>query len=76
MTPEPDIRQAYVQTALESYRSLARLVHDLTLEELYAAITLEYDTRRRGMVVKRLMQHITNRETGLIRTELQRKYPL
>ncbi len=63
-----------VQRALDSFRSLAGSIDELSEEEVYQALEFEVETRRRSSVINRLIAKAAdlNRQTFL--TTLKEKY--
>lgn len=53
--PEVEIRKWHVDQALHSVRSMMKVINDLTIEEIEAALVLESASRRRAKITQRLI---------------------
>jgi len=51
-------REWYVSEALRSWRRLNEILHELTVEELESALEIEYGSKRRRSMIKRLTSRI------------------
>ena len=67
-------RRWYVAQALESYPSLKRVIGELTLEEVLAALDLESSTLRRRSHIDRLIQRATRLNELEFTRQLKEKY--
>lgn len=67
------IRQLHVTEALVSFRRLCRILHELTLEEVMAALNLETATQRRQSLTGKLIDRAVQLESQTIRKRLQEK---
>lgn len=57
-----------------SFRRLGRIMHELTLEEVMAALSLEAATQRRLSLTTKLVDRAVQLESQIIRKRLQEKY--
>lgn len=67
-------RRWHVAQALESYPSLKRVIGELTLEEVLAALDLESSTLRRRSHIDRLIQRATRLNELEFTRQLKEKY--
>lgn len=67
-------RPYYVSEALMSFRRLGGILHEMTLEEVLAALELESGTHRRQSVTAKLVDRAVQLESQLIRKRLQEKF--
>jgi len=69
----PTVRKHIVADVLSSYRGLTNNITQLSLAELYYALDLEIDTRRRPSALDRLIKRIVSVESSNLREKLRRK---
>ena len=72
--PKPQVRDWYVGQALESYARLNEVLGELTEDEVFAALELESQTRRRRSIVDRLISRAIRLNEITYATQLKRKY--
>lgn len=63
-----------VKRALESFRSLADVVDQLTEEEVHHCLQLEVETQRRKTIIDRLIAKATDLNSQSYIQSLQEKY--
>lgn len=68
------VRKWYLSEALVSYRRLLGVIHELTLEEVMAALDLEVATQRRQSLTAKLVDRAVQLESRIILKRLQEKY--
>lgn len=67
------VRKWYLSEALVSYRRLLGVIHELSLEEVMAALNLESATQRRQSLTGKLIDRAVQLESQIIRKRLQEK---
>ena len=67
-------RPHYVSEALVSFRRLGRVMHEMTLEEVIAALELESGTQRRQSLTDKLINRAVQLESQSLLKRLQEKY--
>lgn len=68
------VRQLHIAEALVSFRRLGRIMHELTLEEVMAALELESASQRRLSLTTKLVDRAVQLESQIISKRLQEKY--
>lgn len=68
------VRQLHIAEALVSFRRLGRIMHELTLEEVMAALDLESASQRRLSLTTKLVDRAVQLESQTIRKRLQEKF--
>jgi hypothetical protein len=68
------VRQLHITEALVSFRRLGRIMHELTLEEVMAALSLEAATQRRLSLTTKLVDRAVQLESQITRKRLQEKF--
>jgi hypothetical protein len=71
---EVKVRKFYIDQALSGYAGLRRVLNDLTMEELLAALELESATMRRRSVIDRLVSRAIRLNEILFTKQLRSKY--
>lgn len=68
------VRAWYLNEALVSFRRLGRIMHELTLEEVMAALELESASQRRLSLTTKLVDRAVQLESQITRKRLQEKF--
>jgi len=68
------VRKWHLNEALVSYRRLLGVIHELTLEEVMAALNLEAATQRRQSLTAKLVDRAVQLESRIILKRLQEKF--
>lgn len=68
------VRETFVASATESYASLHRVINKLSRAELYQALALEANTRRRDSLIRRIIGRLARVEGQRIKQNLLKEY--
>lgn len=68
------VRKWHLDQALDSYASLENVLHELTEEEVLAALDLEAGTRRRRSLIDRLISRAVRIRESSYSSQLKEKY--
>lgn len=68
------VRQLHIKEALVSFRRLCRILHELTLEEVMAALDLEGASQRRQSLTGKLITRAVQLESQILTKRLQEKH--
>lgn len=72
--PKKKVRDWYLAQALESFASLNRVLTELTEDEVFAALELESQSRRRRSIMNRLISRATRLNEIVYSNSLKEKF--